>query len=147
MELYVCGFNAHKQLLQSSEPEIIQFKKAYQSPKLQVRCALWSSMITEDGDVLIHTGFRSLGKDPVAVAGPPPSNITSVFGDINGVLGALTKDGSLYVSHIQTPEGGHPSLMECRFDDESSIRKQKLAIIHLAIADTGEVCIITSGSY
>lgn len=144
MELYVCGFNAHHQLIRSSRDDFTQFQKACRSPYLQVRCALWSCTVVENDGSLIHNGFRLSGLDPMLIEGPPPRNIKVIFGDTSGVLGALTTDGSLYVYYDEPIVTKGPELKKYHFDEDSFISKQNLAIDHLAIADNGEVCIITS---
>lgn len=144
MELYVCGFNAHHQLMQSSTDEITQFEKACRSPRLEVRCALWSSSIVEDDRTLVHNGFRSSGLAPILIEGPPTRNLKTIFGDTSGVLGALATDGNLYVYHDDPAVTKGPEFKKFRFDEDSFITKQNLAIDHVATADNGEVCIITS---
>lgn len=144
MELYVCGFNAHHQLLDSDRDEIVQFEKARRSPQFRVRCALWSCTVVEDDGSLFHSGFRTSGLDPVLIEGPPTRNIKIIFGDTSGVLGALTTDGSLFVIHDDPSVTEGPVLKRYRFEEDSFISKQNLAIAHLAISDNGEVCIITS---
>ena len=146
MELHVCGFNAHHQLLPHSNPEICTFQKSYRSPRLRVRCALWSSAVIENDGVLMHRGFRMPGMDPIIIDGPPTRNIKAVFGDTSGVLGALTTDGSLYVYRDEAATNQGPELRKHHFDKESFIQTQHLAIDHLAITENGEVCIITSQS-
>lgn len=98
----------------------------------------------DDDGSLVHEGFRMSGLDPTFIEGPPPRNIRTIFGDTSGVLGALTTDGSLYVYHDEPAVTKGPRLKRYRFDEDSFIAKQNLAIDHLAIADNGEVCIITS---
>lgn len=147
MELYMCGFNAHQQLhLDEENPrdDITQFHKVHRSPHLGVRCALWSSTVVESDGKLIHSGFRRPRSGPIPVDGPPTRNIKTIFGDTSGVLGALTTDGSLCVYHDDSHPTKCPEFKKHRFAEDSFIAKQNLAIEHLAIADSGEVCIITS---
>lgn len=143
MELHICGFNAHNQLVSGSKDETNQFSKIRQSLYLRVRSALWSSMMFEDDGNLIHTGFRSSGVDPTLVDSPPLWNIKAIFGDTSGVLGALTNDGSIYLFHDGLPTKPHVQFKKHHFDEDSFITKQNLSIHHVAIADNEEVCIIT----
>lgn len=144
MELYICGFNAHHQLAPSSIDEFTQFHKSCRSPHLQVRCTLWSCTVVENDGSLIHNGYHPSGLDLVLIEGPPPRNIKIIFGDTSGVLGALGTDGGLYVYHDESDVTRNPELNRHHFDEDCFISKQNLAIDHLAIADNGEVCIITS---
>ena len=149
MELYICGFNTHHQLdhnQDNHDDEITHFRKVLRSPHLNVRCALWSSTVIQSDGNLLHQGYRSSGISPTLIDGPPPRNITSIFGDTSGVLGALTTDGSLYIYHDGSPGKGGPEFKKHRFPEDSSIVQQSLVIDHLAIADNGVVCICTSAS-
>lgn len=145
MELCMCGFNAHDQLpsgKQQPNQDIFQFEKAYRSPHVAVLCALWSSTLIEVDGSLMHHGFRPSSQEPVLIEGPPTRNIKTIFGDTSGVLGALTTDGSLHVYHASP--GKTPEFKKHRFDSDSFIVRQNLAIDHLAISVNGEVCICTS---
>ena len=85
--------------------------------------------------------------DPIIIDGPRTRNIKTVFGDEGCVLGALTTDGSLYVCCDEPTSNSGPELRKHHFDKESLIQTQQLAIDHLAITESGEVCIITSQSH
>lgn len=142
----MCGFNTHHQLdhdLDHHNDEITKFTKVLRSPRLDVRCALWSSTVIQDDGTLLHQGYRPSGLAPVLIDGPPPRNIKSIFGDTSGVLGALATDGTLYLYH-DSSRG--PEFKKHRFPEGSFIVQQGMAIEHLAIADNGEVCICTSAS-
>lgn len=146
----MCGFNTHHQLVHDENnhcDEITQFRKVLRSPRLNVRCALWSSTVIESDGTLIHRGYRPSGLDPTLIDGPPTRNITSIFGDTSGVLGALASDGNLYLYNDTSSQGKvSPELKRHRFPEDSFIVRQSLAIEHLAIADNGMVCICTSAS-
>ena len=149
MELYMCGFNTHRQLDHDQDhhnDEITHFRKVLRSPHLNVRCALWSSTVIESDGTLLYQGYRTSGLYSTLIDGPPPRNIKSVFGDTSGVLGALTTDGSLYLYHDDSQGKVGPELKKHRFPEHSFIVQQSLGIEHLAIADNGEVCICTSPS-
>jgi len=148
MELYMCGFNAHNQLPSRKQHQIqdlFQFEKGYRSPQLEVRCALWSSVVIEVDGSFMHHGFRPSSQSPVLIEGPPTRNIKAIFGDTSGVLGTLSTNGSLY--KFDSKPGKTPELKKHRFNEDSFIIRQNLAIDHLAISDNGEVCICTSTSY
>lgn len=143
----MCGFNAHHQLVDQahqSNENILRFEKVYESPFIRVRCALWSCTVVEDEGSLVHRGFRTSGLDPVSVDGAPPRNIKMLFGDVSGVLGALTKGGSIYLFTSDMDESNGRRLRKHRFDTNNFLSRQNLIIDHLAIADNGEVCICTS---
>lgn len=145
----MCGFNTHHQLDHDRDhhnDEITLFKKVMKSPRLNVRCALWSSTVIQTDGTLLHRGYRPSGLCPTLIDGPPPRNIRSIFGDTSGVLGALTTDGSLYLYHLGSGSRLDPEFKKHRFPEDSFIVQQSLAIEHLAIADNGEVCISTSAS-
>lgn len=147
MELYLCGFNTHHQLDHDQDQhndEITLFRKVLRSPRLDVRCALWSSTVIQSDGTLQHKGYRPSGLYPTLIDGPPPRNIKSIFGDTSGVLGALTTGGSLYLYHDGSGGRGGPEFKKHRFPEDSFVAQQNLAIEHLAIADNGEVCICTS---
>ena len=143
----MCGFNAHYQLVDQeyqSNGNILRFEKVYASSYIKVRCALWSCTVVEDDGSLIHRGFRTSGLDPVSVDGAPPRNIKTLFGDASGVLGALTKGGSIYLFTDDIDGSNGRRLRKHRFDADNFLSRQNLFIDHLAIADNGEVCICTS---
>ncbi|MCJ1452973.1 hypothetical protein MMC28_003318 [Mycoblastus sanguinarius] len=147
MELYMCGFNAHHQLNhkeQHHDEEITRFEKVNRSPHVDVRCASWSSTVIESDGSLVHLGFRQSGLRPVWIDGPPLRNIKTIFGDTSGVLGALTTDGSVYLYHDDSGHGRSPELKKHRFNGESFLVQQGLAVEYLAIAENGEVCICTN---
>ena len=150
MELYMCGFNTHQQLHPDRDhhiDDITQFRKVLRSPRLDVRCALWSSTVIQSDGTLLHQGFRPSGLYPTSIDGPPPRNIKSIFGDTSGVLGALATDGSLYLYHDDSRDNSGPEFKKHRFPRDSFIVQQSLAIEHLAMADNGEVCICTSAFF
>ena len=142
----MCGFNAHRQILPQSSNDVLQLERTHRSPDLTVRCALWSAIVIEDDGELNHRGFLSSNMDPTIIEGPPPRNIKCVFGNTSGILGALSTDGSLYVLQHDTAKGKRPEFRKHHFHEESFFRTQNQAIDHIAIADNGEVCIITSKS-
>ena len=149
MELYMCGFNAHCQLVDQgyqTNENILEFKKVYQSPYIRVRCALWSSTVVEDDGSLIHRGFRVSGLDPVSIDGAPPRTIKTLFGDASGILGALTKGGSIHLFADDVDQSNGWRLRKHRFDADNFLYRQNFIIDHIAIADNGEVCICTSRS-
>ena len=96
-----------------------------------------------DGSLLYH-GFRSSGLGPVPLDGPPPRNIKTIFGDTSGVLGALTKDGSVYLLKDDIDNSKSLEFKKHHFSEDNFIYRQSLVIDHLALADNGEVCICTS---
>ena len=143
----MCGFNAHYQLVDQeyqNNENILEFKNVYQSPYIRVRCALWSCTVLEDDGSLVHRGFRTSGLDPVSIGGAPPRNIKTLFGDASGILGALTKGGSIHLFTDDVDQSNGWRLRKHRFDTDNFLSRQNLIIDHIAIADNGEVCICTS---
>ena len=149
MELYMCGFNAHQQLVDQEyqHENILNFKKVYQSPYIRVRCVLWSCTVVEDDGSLVHRGFRASGLDPVSIDGAPPRNIKTLFGDVSGIIGALTKNGSIHLFADDIDQSDGWRLRKHRFDADNFLSRQNLIIDHIGIADNGEVCICTSWSH
>lgn len=149
MELYMCGFNAHHQLDHDQDRhsnDITLMRKVLRSPRLNVRCALWSCTVIQSDGTLLHQGYRPSGLDPILIDGPPSRTIKSIFGDTSGVLGALATDGCVYLYHDGPHDRSGAEFREHRFPEDSFIVQQGLTIEHLAIADNGEVCICTSPS-
>ena len=145
----MCGFNAHYQLVDQeyqNDENILVFTKVCQSPYIRVCCALWSCTVVEDDGSLVHRGFRASGLDPVSIEGTPPRNIKTLFGDVSGVMGALTKNGSIHLFTDDADQTNGLRLRKHRFDADNFLSRQKLIIDHIAIADNGEVCICTSRS-
>ena len=145
----MCGFNAHYQLVEhgyQNNENVLKFEKVCQSPHIRVRCVLWSCTVVEDDGSLIHRGFRALGMDPVSVDGAPPRNIKTLFGDASGLLGALTKGGSIHLFTDDIDEFNSGRLRKHRFSTDNFLSRQNLIIDHIAIADNGELCICTSMS-
>ncbi|KAL6717551.1 hypothetical protein ACLMJK_005466 [Lecanora helva] len=144
MEFHMCGFNAHHQVVQSSNDDIFKFKNILRSPYVHVQCALWSSTVLENDGDLLHKGFRPRGTEDIIIEGPPTRNIKTIFGDTSGALGALTTDGSLYVLREREITKHGLELKKHHFDEGSFIHSQNLAIDHIAVAESGEVCAITN---
>lgn len=143
----MCGFNAHHQIHHDQEHhinEITHYRKVVRSPHLDVPCTLWSATVIQSDGTLLHQGYHPAGLYPTPIDGPPPRNLKSIFGDTSGVLGALAKDGSLYLYHDGSRGSVSPEFKKHRFPKCSFIFQQSLAIEHLAIADNGEVCVCTS---
>ena len=143
----MCGFNAHHQLVgpeHHSDEDILKFRRICQSPYLKVRCALWSCTIVENDGVLIHRGFRTSGLSSISIDGPPPRNIKTFFGDVSGMIGALTKDGSVLLFSDDPGQLNDSRLRKYRFDENSFLFQQNLIVEHLTIANNGEVCTCTS---
>lgn len=147
MELYMCGFNTHHQLFDQDRhhnDDVAGFEMAYRSPGIDVRCTLWSSTVIDIDGILVHRGFRPSGLGPVVIEGPRPRNIKTIFGDTSGVLGALSRNGSVYLFMDNLYGSKDPGFQKHHFSEDSFIVRQNLSIEHLAIADNGEVCICTS---
>ncbi|KAL2050015.1 hypothetical protein ABVK25_009742 [Lepraria finkii] len=147
MEVYMCGFNTHQQLFDQDRhhnDDVAGFEMVYRSPGIDVRCALWSSTVIDIDGILVHRGFRPSGSGPVVIEGPRPRNIKTIFGDTSGVLGALSRNGSVYLFMDNLYGSKDPGFQKHHFSEDSFIVRQNLSIEHLAIADNGEVCICTN---
>ena len=123
----MCGFNTHHQLDHDQDlhnDEITKFRKVLRSPRISVRCALWSSTVVESDGTFLHQGYHPLGLNSTLIDGPPPRNIKSIFGDTSGVLGALSTDGTLYLYHYGSHGRDSPEFKKHRFTENSFIVQQ-----------------------
>lgn len=136
MKVYACGFNAHNQLgfepLQIRLDDIDQFVCIYKARHVKLQCALWSSTVLEvDGELVLRGSQHTAINEGLIRLGA--CQVSRLYGDHTGVLGALAKDGSIWSlkanqdSLQMVPERGH--------------QIAKAAIQHIAIAGNGEVCI------
>ncbi len=169
MELYASGFNAHGQLIYSKEDQaapqdLCAFKKIASGTYVRLHCAVWNATVLQVDNVIYYRGFhRSSGSsagsggmilDNAEILGLPPSRIKSIFGDnTNGILGALTHDGEVwilvFVGGVPSEFPGQLVFVKHEFDPEScwlavaDNKVFKMKIEHIAIADNEQVSVCT----
>ena len=146
MALYACGFNPHGQLLPDASRDPPQdlriLTKIAEGDFIRVRCVFWSATILEIDGVLIYRGSHTSRLSTCCeIEGPPASDIKTFFGDVSGVLGALTNDGVILT--LQAYSNGlvlkkHP---HCTF-----IYLRGLVVDHIAISGNEQVCLATHKS-
>ena len=135
MELHVTGFNAHKQLRADTTDDVTQFFRSFVAEQVKLLGSFWScSVIQVDGEIY-HMGYRRLGLDTCVIRGLEPLDISSLFGDVSGLLGALTRGGRLFRAE-EFAEGldGGLRLLECDVG---------YSVDHVVVLHTGEVCACT----
>ena len=134
MKIYACGFNAHNQLsfepLNNRHEDIDRFVCIHTASHVNLLCALWSSTVLEVDGELVLRGLQHTAINEGVIRGIDARDVSMLYGDHTGVLGALTKDGSVW------------GLVA----DQDSLRmvpeqKMQAPIQHIAIAGNGEVCI------
>lgn len=136
MEIHACGFNAHNQLsfesVDNDPKDIDQFACIYMARHIKVLCALWSTTVLEvDGELVLRgSQHTALNRGLIRL---DTCDVSRLYGDQTGVLGALAKDGSIW--SLKAAETSLQMVPE-RFH-----RKAEVPIQHIAIAGNGEVCI------
>lgn len=146
MELYGAGFNAQGQLSSTSCPkDLLRFRKIAEGNHIRILCAVWNATVLEIDGIIHYRGFNELTGMVIQdeISGLPASRIKTVIGNnTNGILGALTSDGEvwlltaleserlIFVKH-EFPSGGY-------WTDENS-----KTIAHVAVADNEQVSVCT----
>ncbi|KAL9636997.1 MAG: hypothetical protein Q9164_002485 [Protoblastenia rupestris] len=146
MELYTTGFNAHNQLLPTSlsDSSIITTFHPLASPfatrNIKIWCTLWSATVISHDDQLTHYGFRKTGTTPSIITGLEVQELKSVFGDVSGVLGAVGRDGALYVF---SEEGKGCVFRPWEGKEGSLFWRDGVRVEFVAVAESEEVCLTT----
>lgn len=146
MELYGAGFNPQGQLSSTSCPkDLLRFQKIAEGNRILIRCAVWNATLLEIDGIIHYRGFNELTGRIIndEISGLPASRIKTVIGNnTNGILGALTRDGEVwlltaleserlvFVKHY-FPSGGYWA------DDNPE------TIAHIAVADNEQVSVCT----
>lgn len=149
MELYGAGFNAQGQLSSTSCPptkDLLRFQKIAEGNRILILCAVWNATVLEIDGIIHYRGFNELTGMIIndEISGLPASRVKTVIGNnTNGILGALTRDGEVwlltaslepkrlvFVKHY-FPSGGY-------WADENPE-----TIAHIAVADNEQVSVCT----
>jgi len=143
MELYACGFNAHGQLnfstsTDDSPKDFYKLRRILTGTSIRLLVAGWSTTVVEvDGTLRSNRGVIKLP------TGCSTQDISSVFGDHTGILGALTLNGALLV-HRDSEDGEELNLASSL--PSSSPYNAIPRIAHLAVSGIGVICISPSTS-
>ena len=147
MELYACGLNAHQQLQPNAESQdLYTFQKVAEGSTLRIFCTLWSATVLEIDCRLVFRGYHASGLTNCTISGPRPqrsNGVISIFGDLNGVIGALTPEGGLLelVKNEQRPDE-----LIFRRRQQVWLQHDGNVIEHVSIAGNGKVAAITRKS-
>ena len=157
MQLYSTGFNAHHQLNpHNPQPDstISTFQLVIDSPSsprdnIKIHAALWSVTVLEINSQLYHYGYN--GRDnstPVPITGQDARNVKTIFGDVSGVLGAVGRDGIVYVfqsngEEERGQEGNGLVFRPHAWPESSFVVKMELGVEFVVVADNEEVCLCT----
>ncbi|MCJ1305161.1 hypothetical protein MMC08_007975 [Hypocenomyce scalaris] len=137
MDIYACGFNAHNQLnfdsLHKRSDDIDQFERICRGRNVRLLCALWSSTALEVNGELVLRGSQHTSTNRGLIQGLGAGDISRLYGDHTGVLGAVAKDGSIW-----TLTDNHHSLSLVK---ERHHHKAQAFVEAIAIAGNGKVCI------
>ncbi len=137
IKVYACGFNAHNQLsfesLNNHPNDIDKFVCIYTARHINLLCALWSSTVLEVDGELVLRGSQHTAINEGFIRGLGTCDVSRLYGDHTGVLGALAKDGSIW-----SLKADQDSL---RMVPVRHHQKAQAPIQHLTIAGNGEVCI------
>ena len=137
MKIYACGFNAHNQLsfesVDNHADDIFHFSCIYTANHASLLCALWSSTVLEvDGEMVLR-GSQYTAVNGGLIRGLNSCDVSTLYGDHTGVLGALAKDGSVW---ILKPDQNSLQMVPLRHHQQAQASVQ-----HIAIAGNGEVCV------
>ena len=139
MEIYACGLNSHKQLAPSSDSHnITTFLKIATAKQLRVFCVIWSAIIIEVDEQLLYQGYYQTGPEEFKISFP--KDIKSIFGDIEGIQGALTTDGYFY--ELVPNNKSCSNAMKFQRSQQNWHRDQKLQLVHISIAGNGQVAVV-----
>lgn len=147
MELYASGFNAYGQLVSNSNDrkykDLTSFQKTAEGNRIRVRCAVWSATVIEVDDTLLFRGFHESGLTNAVISGLSTHLLKTVFGDMTGILGALTVNGEIWILAAQS---GGLMFIKHQFSSDSYIAREGTQIDQIAIAGNDQVCISTRSS-
>ena len=138
MEIYACGLNSHKQLtLNTSSQDITTFLKIAKGNRLRVLCVTWSAIIIELDGQLLYQGFYKTSLKDCKIC--YSKAIRSIFGDIEGIQGALTTDGHL---NELVPNDSCSGSLKFQRSQQNRHREEELQLEHISIAGNGRVAVV-----
>ncbi|KAL9100207.1 MAG: hypothetical protein Q9163_004390 [Psora crenata] len=146
MELYATGFNEHQQLISHNvddHGDITTFQHVHSVPtgRIKVWAALWSATVIESQGQLWHYGCSGSRTMTTSIKGLEVEDVRSVFGDLSGLLGAVGKDGSLYVFYPDPRESMvvRPVFRRHKWLGGKGFAKQGWKLEHVAVADSDDI--------
>lgn len=146
MELYGAGFNAQGQLSSTSCPkDLLRFQKIAEGNRIRIHCAVWNATVLEIDGIIHYRGFNELTGMITndEISGLPASRIKTVIGsNTNGILGALTRDGEVWL--LNALESEHLVFVKHHFPSGGYwANENPETIAHIAIADNEQVSVCT----
>lgn len=146
MELYGAGFNAQGQLSSTSCPnDLLSFQKIAEGNRIRIHCAVWNATVLEIDGILRYRGFNEFTGiiTNAEISGLPASRIKTVIGNnTNGILGALTTDGEVWL--LTSSESGCLVFVKHEFPSGGYCADENLeTITHVAVADNERVSVCT----
>ena len=140
MEIYSCGLNAHKQLdSKTSYNNLATFQRTAEGDRVSVLCAtLCATIIDVDGQVE-HRGYHTSGQSVRYIS--HKDEVQSFIGDISGIHGALTKDGTF--CELERHRTSSDSFL-LRLTEHRWRGREALSLEHVAIAGNGQIAVITT---
>lgn len=146
MELYGAGFNAQGQLSSTSCPkDLLSFQKIAEGNLIRIHCAVWNATVLEIDGIFHYRGFNEFTgiRTDADISGLPASRIKTVIGNnTNGILGALTTDGEVWL--LTGLESGCLVFVKHEFPPGGYWADDNLETIALiAIADNEQVSVCT----
>lgn len=146
MELYGAGFNAQGQLSSTICPEdLLRFQKIAEGNHIQIHCAVWNATVLEIDGILHYRGFNEFTGTiaNAEISGLPTNRIKMVIGNnTNGILGALTTDGEVWL--LTALDSGCFVFLKHEFPSGGYWADENLETIsHVAVADNEQVSVCT----
>lgn len=146
MELYGAGFNAQGQLSSTSCPkDLLRFQKIAEGNSIRIRCAVWNATVLEIDGIIHYRGFNELKGMIIndEISGLPASRVKTVIGNnTNGILGALTRDGEVWL--LTALESGRLVFVRHYFPSGGYWGDgNPETIAHIAVSDNEKVSVCT----
>lgn len=146
MELYGAGLNAQGQLSSTSCPDdLLRFQKIAEGNCIRVRCAVWNATVLDIDGITHYRGFNELTGTIIndEISGLPASRIKTVIGNnTNGILGALTGEGEVWL--LTASESGRLIFVKHEFPSGGYWADENPDTIDdIAVADNEQVSVCT----
>lgn len=146
MELYGAGFNAQGQLNSTSCPkDLLRFQKIAEGNCILILCAVWNATVLAIDGIIHYRGFNEHTGKIIndEISGLPASRIKTVIGNnTNGILGALTRDGEVWL--LTALESDRLVFLKHHFPSGRYwADEHPETISHIAVADNEQVSVCT----
>lgn len=155
MELYGAGFNPQGQLSSTScgnPKDLLRFRKIAEGKRILILCAVWNATVLEIDGIIHYRGFFNeltggLIINDEEISGLPASRIKTVIGNnTNGILGALTRDGEVWLLTLTAALESERRLIFVKHHFSSGgywADENPETIAHIAVADNEQVSVCT----